>query len=119
MVLLNNNLSLDNFIYGQNKVLTSWRKSKFGLPIFDLLAIFRNYGNKYNFKEKLKIYESIYPLKKKELELLYIFITLPPKFEFKGTEYNLCNNLAETLELLYQANNIVSPNKFENSEKDN
>lgn len=119
IVVLHNNLSLEHLVCGQKNILLSWRKSKFGNPIFDLLTIFRNYGNKYNFKSKLEIYESIYPLKKEELELLYIFMILPPKIEFKGSEYNLCEMLTDKIELLYQASKIVSPNQFENSKENN
>ncbi len=119
VVVLHNNLALDHFIYGQNKAFLSWRKAKFGSPIFDLIAIFNNYGDKYNFKDKLKIYESIYPLKKEELELLHIFMMMPPKIEFKGTEYDLCESITKKVELLYYANKIILPDEFKNGKKDN
>lgn len=117
MVVLHNNLSLDHFIYNKNKMLISWRKSKFGSPIFDLIAIFHEYGDKYNFLDKLRIYEAIYPLKEEEKELLYIFMVIPPKFEFKGSEYDLCLYLTKKVELLYKANKIVLPYEFKNGEK--
>lgn len=119
IVVLHNNLDLDHLIYNKDKVLISWRKAKFGSPIFDLVNLFRKYGNKYNFKDKLDIYESISPLKKEEIELLHIFMMLPPRFEFKGSEYDLCNILTDKISLLYYASNIVLPNKFEDSKKDN
>ena len=119
IVVIHNNLSLDHFIYGEHKKILSWRKSKFGSPILDLVTIFNKYGNKYNFNNELKLYETIYPLKKEELDLLYIFILIPPKIEFKGSEYDLCNFLTQKLELLYNAYKIVLPDKFKNGEKNN
>ena len=119
IVVLHNNLNLDHFIYNQNKALLSWRKSKFGSPIFDLICLFRNYGNKYNFKNKLDIYETIFPLEKEEKDLLDIFMMIPPKFEFKGTEYDLCKILTDKISLLYYANNIVLPNQLKDSKEDN
>ena len=119
MVVLHNNLSLEHFIYNKNKTLISWRKSKFGSPIFDLITIFNEYGDKYNFLDKLKIYESIYPLKDEEKTLLFIFILVPPKIEFKGSNYDLCAYLTKKVELLYRANKIVLPYEFKDSKKDN
>ena len=114
IVILHNNLSLDHFIYGKTKSFLSWRKAKFGSPIFDLFTIFKKYGNKYDFKSKLQIYETIYPLTKEELELLYIFMILPPKIEFKGTEYDLCDILTQKIELLYRSYKIVLPDNLKN-----
>lgn len=119
MVVLHNNLNLEHFIYNKSKTLISWRKSKFGCPIFDLLAIFNEYGNKYNFLDKLKMYELIYPLKDEEKELLFIFMIIPPKIEFKESEYDLCLYLTKKVELLYKANKIVLPYKFKNSKENN
>ena len=117
IVVLHNNLSLDHFIYNDKKYLLSWRKSKFGSPIFDLINIFNKYGIKYDFSDKLRLYEEIYPLEKEELELLHIFMLMPPKIEFKNSEYDLCKILEEKLELLYQASKIILPNQLEDGEK--
>lgn len=116
VVVLHNNLSLEHFI--SNKLI-SWRKSKIGSPIFDLLALFRNYGNKYNFEECLKLYETINPLKKEEINILYIFMIMPPKFEFKGSEYDMCEMLSEKIELIYSATKMILPDQFKDSKKDN
>lgn len=116
IVVIHNNLSLEHFIYNQDKTLLSWRKSKFGKPIFDLVTLYNRYGNKYDFKEKMALYESIYPLKEEEKELLYIMISMPPKLEFKGTNYDLCKELYNKIELLYKKDRIL-PNQFENREE--
>lgn len=116
IVVIHNNLSLEHFIYNQDKTLLSWRKSKFGKPIFDLVTLYNRYGNKYDFKEKMALYESIYPLKEEEKELLYIMISMPPKLEFKGTNYDLCKELYNKIELLYKKD-IILPNQFENREE--
>ena len=116
IVVIHNNLSLEHFIYNQDKTLLSWRKSKFGKPIFDLVTLYNRYGNKYDFKEKMALYESIYPLKEEEKELLYIMISMPPKFELKGTNYDLCKELYNKIELLYKKDRIL-PNQFENREE--
>ena len=118
-VVIHNNLDLEHFIYNQNKALLSWRKAKFGSPIFDLIAIYEKYGNKYDFKSTLEIYENVCPLEKEEKELLHIFMLLPPKIEFKGNELDLCNYMTKKIELLYNANKIILPNKFKNGEENN
>lgn len=117
ITVIHNNLSLDHFIYNQDKTLLSWRKAKFGHPIFDLVTIYNRYGNKCDFKELLNLYESIYPLKDHEKELFYIMISMPPKIEFKGSNYELCKDIYNKLELLYKKDSIVLPNEFENREE--
>lgn len=116
IVVLHNNLSLDHFVYNQDKSLLSWRKAKFGKPIFDLVTIYNRYGNKYDFKEKLSLYEDVYSLKEEEKDLLYIMISMPPKIEFKGSNYELCKEIYNKIELLYKKDKIVLPNDFENGE---
>ena len=91
VAVIHNNLDLDHFIYNKDSYLISWRKSKIAKPIFDLVKIFNRYGIKYDFKEKLAIYEAIYPLKDDEKQLFYILISMPPKIEFKDNNYE-CNN---------------------------
>lgn len=117
-VVIHNNLSLDHFIYNQDKSLLSWRKSKFGKPIFDLVTIYNRYGNKYDFEEKLALYETIYPLKEDEKELLYIMISMPPKIEFKGSCYELCKEMYNKIELLYKKDKLILPNNFEDGPQD-
>ena len=116
IVVLHNNLSLDHFVYNQDKSLLSWRKAKFGKPIFDLVTIYNRYGNKYDFKEKLSLYEDVYSLKEEEKDLLYIMISMPPKIEFKGSNYELCKEIYNKIELLYKKDKIILPNEFENGE---
>ena len=113
IVVLHNNLSLDHFVYNQDKSLLSWRKAKFGKPIFDLVTIYNRYGNKYDFKEKLSLYEDVYSLKEEEKDLLYIMISMPPKIEFKGSNYELCKEIYNKIELLYNKDKIIIPNEFE------
>lgn len=116
IVVLHNNLSLEHFVYNQDKSLLSWRKAKFGKPIFDLVTIYNRYGNKYDFKEKLSLYEDVYSLKEEEKDLLYIMISMPPKIEFKGSNYELCKEIYNKIELLYKKDKIILPNEFENGE---
>ncbi len=117
LVVIHNNLDLSHFIYNENKYLLSWRKSKFGKPIFDLFAIFNKYANKYDFKDLLAIYESIYPLKEEEKSLLYIMISLPPKIDFTINNYDLCQQMSQQISLLYVKDKIILPEDFKNAEE--
>ena len=119
VAVIHNNLDLDHFIYNKDSYLISWRKSKIAKPIFDLVKIFNRYGIKYDFKEKLAIYEAIYPLKDDEKQLFYILISMPPKIEFKDNNYELCKELSEKIELLYLKDKIILPENFENGEENN
>ena len=62
------------------------------------------------------MYEDVYSLKEEEKDLLYIMISMPPKIEFKGSNYELCKEIYNKIELLYKKDKIILPNEFENGE---
>lgn len=114
-VLLHNNLSLDHFIRNNNSYLISWNKSKIDIPVFDLYKLYKKTEIDYNFESLLKEYESSYPLLEEERKLLFILISLPDKIEFNKSEYDMCNEVDKMLDLLYKAENTISPYYFKDT----
>jgi len=96
VVVVHNNLDLSHYI--TNNYLISWDKSKIDMPIFDLYNLYNNHNKDFSFLEILKRYESDYPLKDYERELLFILITMPKKIEFNDTEYNMCIKVSDEIE---------------------
>ena len=64
-------------------------KSKIDNPIYDLYNLYLNHYLDFDFNELFINYESKYPLLNEERILLFSLLTIPWKFEFNDTEYNL------------------------------
>lgn len=114
-VLLHNNLSLDHFIRNNDSYLINWDKSKIDIPIFDLYKLYKKSEIDYDFESLLKEYEKCYPLLEEERKLLFILISLPDKLEFNKSEYDMCNEVDKMLDLLYKAENTISPYYFKDT----
>ena len=111
MSVVHNNLDLSHYIKNNYDYLISWDKSKIDIPIFDLYNLYNNHFNDFDFFELLKRYERVYPLKKYEIKLLFILITMPSKIEFNDTEYNMCIKIGKEIDKLYKSNILIEEYK--------
>lgn len=109
VVVLHNNLDISHFLRNENSYLINWDKSKIDIPIFDLYKLYRRHGYEYNFSDILKRYEKNYPLKEEERKLLFILISLPDKIEFNKSNYKLCEEISEKIDILYRTDELISP----------
>ena len=106
-VILHNNLKLDHFIKNKETYLISWDKAKIGLPIFDLYKLYKNHALDFDFKDLLKEYETHYPLKEDEKQLLFILISMPGIIELKGSEFDKCKKITKEINRIYKTNNLT------------
>ncbi len=109
--IVHNNLDLSHYIRNNKDYLISWDKSKIDIPIFDLYNLYNNHFLDFDFFELLKEYESKYPLKSYERDLLFILITMPNKIEFNDTEFNMCIKISNEIDKLYKSNSIIEEYK--------
>lgn len=109
--IVHNNLDLSHYIKNSRDFLVSWDKSKVDIPIFDLYNLYNHHFMDFDFYELLKRYESVYPLKKYEIELLFILITMPSKIEFDDTEYNMCIKIGNEIDRLSKSNSLIEEYK--------
>lgn len=109
--VVHNNLRLSHYIRNSKNFLISWDKSKIDIPVFDLYNLYNNHFDDFDFVELLKRYEHVYPLKKYEIDLLFILITMPDKIEFNDTEFNMCNKIKNTINKLYTSNKLIEEYK--------
>ena len=109
--VVHNNLNLSHFIRNSKDYLISWDKSKIDIPIFDLYNLYNNHFDDFDFIELLKRYEKIYPLKKHEIDLLFILINMPSKIEFNDSEFNMCTKISNEIDRLYRSNSIIEDYK--------
>lgn len=113
VVNIHNNLSLEHYIKGNKPYLISWEKSKIDNPIYDLYNLYLNHYLDFDFSELFLNYESKYPLLKEERILLFGLMTIPWKFEFDDTEYNLCKNARKLFDYLYKTEKLVTEYKYQ------
>lgn len=113
VVNIHNNLSLEHYIKGNKPYLISWEKSKIDNPIYDLYNLYLNHYLDFDFSELFLNYESKYPLLKEERILLFSLLTIPWKFEFNDTEYNLCKNARKLFDYLYKTEKLVTEYKYQ------
>ncbi len=113
VVNIHNNLSLEHYIKGNKPYLISWEKSKIDNPIYDLYNLYLNHYLDFDFSELFLNYESKYPLLKEERILLFSLMTIPWKFEFDDTEYNLCKNARMLFDYLYKTEKLVTEYNYQ------
>ncbi|MBR6690460.1 MAG: hypothetical protein IKL65_03925 [Bacilli bacterium] len=111
MSVVHNNLDLSHYIRNSYDYLVSWDKSKIDIPVFDLYNLYNNHYLDFDFFELLKRYEQTYPLKKYEIELFFILITMPSKIEFNDNEFNMCNKISNEINKLYKSNLLIEEYK--------
>lgn len=113
VVNIHNNLSIEHYIKGNKPYLISWEKSKIDNPIYDLYNLYLNHYLDFDFSELFLNYESKYPLLKEERILLFSLMTIPWKFDFDDTEYNLCKNARKLFDYLYKTEKLVTEYNYQ------
>ena len=113
VVNIHNNLSLEHYIKSDKPYLISWEKSKIDNPIYDLYNLYLNHYLDFDFNELFINYESKYPLLNEDRILLFSLLTIPWKFEFNDTEYNLCKNARKLFDYLYKTEKLVTEYKYQ------
>lgn len=80
--IIHNNLSLNHFIMGKDKVLVSWDSYMIDSPLIDVNKLIKNEYLKIDVEKVVKEYISNMDLSSEELLLLKIVILLPFSIEF-------------------------------------
>lgn len=111
VVVVHNKLDLSHYIKSDKDYLISWEKSKIDMPLFDLYILYNRHFMDFEFYELLNRYESIYPLKDYELELLFILINMPSKIDFTDNNYDMCISISREIDRLYKSNYLIEQYK--------
>ncbi len=107
--IIHNNLSLEHFI--NNKVI-SWDKSKISIPIYDLVKLYKNTYNEYDWIELINIYENNFLLREEEHLLFEILISIPNKVDITNIEIDNVIKINEELNYIKLTNNFISNKNF-------
>ncbi len=107
--IIHNNLSLEHFI--NNKVI-SWDKSKISIPIYDLVKLYKNTYNEYDWVELINIYENNFLLREEEHLLFELLISIPNKVDITNIEIDNVIKINEELNYIKLTNNFISNKNF-------
>ena len=107
--IIHNNLSLEHFI--NNKVI-SWDKSKISIPIYDLVKLYKNTYNEYDWVELINIYENNFLLREEEHLLFELLVSIPNKVDITNIEIDNVIKINEELNYIKLTNNFISNKNF-------
>lgn len=114
---IHGNLSESHLIENDGLYLISWDLSRIDFPIIDLEKFYRNSYKNISLKDMLAIYESKYPLKKEEKNLLFALILIPDKINFVQDEYPKIKEVSNLV--LYLENTLKSLEDYSNKTNNN
>ena len=106
---VHHNLTLEHFIEGKTPTLISWDNSKKDTPVLDIYEFYKNSYFNYNFETLWHEYLKYCPWSDEEKQLFFIVISLPPKFELKGKEFDITKNVQKVLDYVYKTESLVRP----------
>ncbi len=106
--VVHNDLKLSHYIKNEKDYLISWDKAKIDMSVYDLYSLYNNNFFDLDFIELLNLYKKKHPLKKYELDLLFILLLMPLKIDFNDTEFNKCKKISDEIYRICKNKNIIS-----------
>ena len=112
VVIVHNNLKRDNFIRGDN-VIISWDNYMVDTPILDIYKLYKSEYKNLDFVNLLRVYKETFELTNEEIKLFNIMISMPKKFEVSGSEYKKVMEVNDMLSYLYKTNDLIKSGVFD------
>ena len=112
VVIVHNNLKRDNFIRGDN-VIISWDNYMVDTPILDIYKLYKSEYKNLDFVNLLRVYKETFELTNEEIKLFNIMISMPKKFEVSGSEYKKGMEVNDMLSYLYKTNDLIKSGVFD------
>lgn len=109
VVYCHNNLTIDHYIKNKNDYLISWDNYSIDTPVLDLINLYTNDYNKYEFSNFLENYNQKFPLSKEELKLFFIMISLPKEVNYSIYEFDNTRKVNEMLTYVYKTEMLIKP----------
>ena len=106
VVYNHNNLNIDHFI---NNKSISWDNYIVDSPVVDLINLYHNDYNKYDYSIFLKEYLKGYELLDYEKSLLFIMISIPQVIEFTNNEMDNTIKASKRVDYIVKTNEILRP----------
>ena len=107
VVHCHNNLSIDHYIKNADDYFISWDNYTIDSPVLDLINLYKNDYNKYDFSNFLEIYNYKFPLSDEEKKLLFIIISLPHEVRLDAGEFKNTKVVNELLIKIYKTEKLI------------
>ena len=104
---IHNNLNLSHYIKNEKPYLISWDHSKIDIPIYDLIILYKNHYQDFEFLDIFNIYFKKYPLTKEEMYLFLVLISIPDKIIKREDEYNRVISTKNIIDYIRKTNIIL------------
>lgn len=109
VVYCHNNLSVEHFLSSTDDYFISWDKYTIDTPVLDLINLYLNDYNKYEFSNFFEVYNQRFPLSDEEKKLFFIMISLPKRIEFTDLEYDNTAKVNNLMTYIYKTENLIRP----------
>ncbi len=106
VVYCHNNLSLEHF---KNNNFISWDNYKVDSPVLDLINLYHNDFNKYDYGSFLSNYLKNNELKNNEKRLLFIVISLPKVTYFTDDEMENTISVGKLIDYINNTEKLIKP----------
>jgi len=106
---IHNNLCLEHFHKCEKECLLSWENARKDTPVMDLIKFYKCSYYDYNFEGIFEEYLRVCPWSEEEKKLFFLMISIPPKFEEKGTEFEKVNQVRKVLDYVYKTERLIRP----------
>ena len=117
VVYCHNNLSVDHYLKNMDEYFISWDNYSIDSPVLDLINLYKNDYDKYDFSNFFEIYNYSFPLTEEEKKLFFIVIAIPDELNITTNEFQNTRVVNELLTYLYKTEKLVrsyySPNNEE------
>lgn len=109
VVYCHNNLSVDHCLSNTEDYLISWDKYQIDTPVLDLMNLYHNDFDKYEFSNFFEVYNQRFSLNEEEKLLFFLMVALPEKIEFMEYEYDNTEKVNRLLRYIYKTEQLVRP----------
>ncbi len=103
---IHNHLCLEHF---HKDTLLSWEDSRKDSPVIDIINFYRCSYFELPFETILQEYFKICPWTEEEKKLFFIVISIPPKFETKGTQLEQVKSIRNVLDYVFKTESLIRP----------
>jgi hypothetical protein len=109
VVYCHNNLSLDHYKTDKKNYFISWDNYKIDSPILDLINLYHNDFNKYDYSNFLSTYLKQFDLLPEEKRLFFIVISLPQITYFNDNEMDNTIMVGKLIDYIGSTEKLIRP----------
>lgn len=108
--VVHNNLAMDHYLVNKDRnVFISWDHYKIDTPVMDLMILYQNEYENYDFSAFLEKYFSNFEVLDSEKKLFFILISIPKYFEIGDNEMQNVLNVEKNINYLFSTEKLIGP----------